>query len=324
MKPFTPPTRLLATSALLATLAIPSVWATAAENPAASADSAAAANTVTTAQATDAARKDAQKETGDLSKAAGNAVAATSDAILLLDKGDKDAALAKLAEATGQLEIAIAAEPKLAMIPIASDMREHVLMTNAEQVQQNLDEVQSLLESGRVQAARALLNELHSDISITVAALPVASYPDAIKLAATLTNDGQLKPAAEILRTALTTVVEQVNVIPMPVIASARAVAAAEQALANDKALAQQHLEFAADQLDVARLLGYMHEDQPGYEQLRDKIAELRKQVDADGKSAGLFKRLKETFNKFFGDAKQRKADATADPAAVDAPAKQK
>jgi len=136
-----------------------------------------------TRDAESAARKAAGERMAKFSKEAADAIQAVDEAITLLDKGKKDEAIKKLEVASGKLEIAMAAEPSLELVPVATDVFTYDLITSPKQVKADLDAVDDLIDAGDVQTARVLLNRLRSEIITETTYLPVASYPDAIKRA---------------------------------------------------------------------------------------------------------------------------------------------
>ena len=271
-----------------------------------------------TKQASSKAKQQANALQTQVRKDARAAVAAVAQAVELLQQGSKDAALEKLATSSGKLDVAIAAYPDLAMLPVASEAEEHVLLTTAAGVKHDLAQVRQLLKSGDIQDARVVLDQLHSDIIVGTLLLPAGSYPAAIKDASALVADDKSDQAVALLTTAMTTLVRDVTVIPVPEFTAeentlqASLVLKQEKDKAKAKAAALDHLALAADQLEVARLLGYVQKDQPGYQRLADQISELRKQVGADQDSAGLFDKLKAEFKSYFG---HRDAAAQADKA---------
>ncbi len=238
----------------------------------------------------------AQKATEDAHPVIEDAVTAlqaANDALTALENNDKDAALEALATATGKLEIVVAANPDLALAPVASTAE--IYDTNIKTVK----EANKMLRLARVAVndndavtARLILNSLVSELRIRTVYLPLATYPDAMKEAARLINDDKLDEAKVVLMDALNTLVVTEEILPLPVIAAQALIAQAEQDVNNDKLdSANENLELAREQLKLARALGYSNVN---YADLDDQLIELKRLIKSKEPHKSAFEKLRE------------------------------
>jgi hypothetical protein len=141
----------------------------------------------------------------------------TQDALTQLDEGKSKEALSSLERATGKLEIVLAREPKLALLPIDVRMASTDLYASIDTVKMAKQQAEKLLRDGKVQEARAILQHLVSETIVSTTNLPVATYPGALKRAAKLIDENKIPEAKQTLQTALDTLVVTDVVIPIPV-----------------------------------------------------------------------------------------------------------
>ncbi len=215
------------------------------------------------------------------------ALTLTRKAITALQKKDSDAAMAALERVIGKLEIILARDPKLALAPV--DVVSYTLDVHAgvasvkKAVKQSID----LLKKGRVQDARAIVSNLASELVIEVINIPLATYPDAMKAAVPLIQDGKFKEAKQTLITALNTLVVTRHIIPLPILRAEHLLKTAEK-LAEKKGRSkdeQKQLEellgTVRKELQLAEVLGYG--DKGDFKAFYADIDEIQKKV-AGGK----------------------------------------
>ncbi len=94
----------------------------------------------------------------------------------------------------------------------------HDLFANTETIEAMTDEALDALKHGEVQQARHVLALLASEIVITVTNIPLASYPAAVKAVVPLIDQGKIEEAKAALQSALSTLVEERSVLPLPVL----------------------------------------------------------------------------------------------------------
>jgi tetratricopeptide (TPR) repeat protein len=225
-------------------------------------------------------------------KEAVNAVVLTQKVLVDLDKNDTKSAIKDLEDAIGKLEVVLAAEKAPKLLPIDASITAVEYVGDAKEIKKNLDLVESLLDDGKVQEARKLLNTMQSEIDIISVNLPVSSYPDALKLAAKYLHDNKIEQAKAILVTALNTMVEDIVVVPIPVLKADALIVAASKIAKEDKEQALKHLAQAQVVLEKAKLLGYTSKSDVTYKALKKAIEKTEKEVKGKNKAEKLFEEL--------------------------------
>jgi hypothetical protein len=226
---------------------------------------------------------------------------------LLQAEGKEKQALAALEKAVGQFDTIMAARPELSLVPIQSDVEVSELITTPTLVKRDIQLAIDLLKDNKVIAARALLAPMQDDMVATTIYLPMATYPEAIKLATKALVKGDKDESLAIIGQALTTFVVKESVIPLGLI---RAQVLIEEASKldkeKDKANIKTLLARAADELEVAKLLGYTDDEGLAYEGIKDQISALQKEVDGKNVVEKLYKKLTTSFKKLIDkEAKQ-------------------
>ena len=247
-----------------------------------------------------------------------SALQETFNALKALEAGKKEEALKALANATGKLELVVARDPKLAFAPVDVSMTTFDVLATAQDVTMARKEVMRLLKEGNLPAARELLNSLRSEVVVSVAAIPLATYPDAIKAVTPLIDQGKVEEAKAALEAALSTLVVTRHVIPLPLLRVDEALVIAE-VLAEKKDRDEKEnqalenaLDAAVEQLKLAEALGYgTHAD---YEVLQDQIREIREKVSGGKSGTGFFEKLKQSLLELkadiFGSKEEQKPKA--------------
>lgn len=231
------------------------------------------------------------------------AVSALQETQAALDRlagNDTRGAVEALARATGKLDIVLAADPKLALAPVDVRVAVHDVITTPDAVRALRTRAEAALDDGRLQDARHLIADLASEHVIDVTSLPLATYPAAIKQAAALLHDEKPGEAVAVLETALSTLIVEETVIPLP-LARAEALLARAQPLserpqrsAEEQAALQGLLADARTQLDLARALGYA--TKRDLDALYDALKAIEDKAEAKESGKGLFDRLGELF----------------------------
>ncbi|HHG6496345.1 TPA: heat resistance protein YfdX2, partial [Klebsiella pneumoniae] len=192
-----------------------------------------------------------------------SALSLTKSALAALDGKDTARALATLAEVTGKLELIVAREPTLALAGVDVRTIVHDLFANTETIEAMTDEALDALKHGEVQQARHMLALLASEIVITVTSIPLASYPAAVKAVVPLIDQGKIEEAKAALQSALSTLVEERSVLPLPVLRAKLLLKRAEPLVEDGQRseASNERLETllneARQQLEMAELLGY-------------------------------------------------------------------
>jgi tetratricopeptide (TPR) repeat protein len=221
------------------------------------------------------------------------------DALLALDRKDKDAALMDIEKALGKLEVVLSAKDAPMLLPIKSYVVVNEFVGTSDGIKASLKIVKALLDHGKVQQARRLLLPLTSEIDTTTVSLPMASYPDALKLAAKYIHSDKIAMAKEVLAIALNTFDESTVVIPLPLLKATDLIVAASDIASKNKEQAIRYLEGASENLKVAEALGYVSKSTTSYKVLQDKIKEVEKEIRGKNKAEKLFDTLKEKLADF-------------------------
>ncbi len=221
----------------------------------------------------------------------------TQDALKLLDEGKNKDALNAVERATGKLEIVLARDPKVSLVPI--DVR---VVTN--DVYGTLDEIKkaklsahTALNQGRVQDARNILSGLASETVISTSNIPLATYPSALKKAAKLIDENKISEAKGVLQTALDTLVVTDVVVPLPVVGARINLENAEELAKKKNRTDKENKELSelvstADmQIKYAQELGYGQK--ADFDSFHKQIEEIKRKT-AGGKSGpNLFDQIK-------------------------------
>ena len=226
---------------------------------------------------------------------ASEALAQVYVALDALEAKDTKGALVALEKSTGKLNILLARKPDLALVPIEVSVKTVDLVTDLETIRDIKRAARKALKENHFQVLRHELAKLASELQVTKVELPLATFPEAMKLAAALIDKGKTDEAKVVLYTALNTLVISEERIPLPIL---RAQALIAQAITDDASNEDKKkevlalLDNAEYQLIMAEELGYGDRDRE-YEELNKTIKELKKSVKDNGDSQALFEKFK-------------------------------
>jgi tetratricopeptide (TPR) repeat protein len=243
-----------------------------------------------TAKATQDARQKSQNFNAD-------AVAAINQverAARLLKREKYEEALNQLNSADKSLEVAIAADPSLKLIPVVQDVSTYDLMTSPKAVKDEVNAISKELKSGNVQEARIRLDQLRSELITNYVYLPVEIYPAAIKEAVKEIGAKQYSQAETTIDTAMNSLVQEVEVMPLPVSLANDAILDAEAKRSTDKEQALWDLDYAHEQMLTAERLGYFYGDTDDYKAAMQHIENLRSAIGGKSEVDNLFTKAKE------------------------------
>ena len=276
-------------AALLLGMATTQVWAGIAEKTVSD------VVTTSTSKAKEKAANELLKHREALVK---EATAANDEIIKALDqleKKNKHSAYKILADASGKLDVVLARDPGLKMAPIAVRMRIIDLAANSKDVKDIVDQARKALDKGQVQAARALIDPLVSEIRLSTDYLPMATYPAAIKHAVAEIQKGKIKEARADLYAALSTIVTNDDIIPLPPLNAEADVMRASQLAKKDRSKNKKAIVKLLDQADqqiaLADRLGYGE-----YKDIKKEIVVVKGKVNAGSRDTNLFGRLEDLF----------------------------
>ena len=233
-----------------------------------------------------------------------SALSLTKSALAALDEKESARALATLAEVTGKLELIVAREPTLALAPVDVRTIVHDLFANTETIEAMTDEALDALKHGEVQRARRVLALLASEIVITVTNIPLASYPAAVKAVVPLIDQGKIEEAKAALQSALSTLVEERSVLPLPVLRAKLLLKRAEPLVEDGQRseASNERLETllneARQQLEMAELLGYGK--RKDFEPLYAELKKIKEKTGGGGFGKGWLDEIKAKLSRLF------------------------
>ena len=232
-----------------------------------------------------------------------SALSLTKSALAALDGKDTARALATLAEVTGKLELIVAREPTLALAGVDVRTIVHDLFANTETIEAMTDEALDALKHGEVQQARHVLALLASEIVITVTSIPLASYPAAVKAVVPLIDQGKIEEAKAALQSALSTLVEERSVLPLPVLRAKLLLKRAEPLEDGQRSEASNErletlLNEARQQLEMAELLGYGK--RKDFEPLYAELKKIKEKTGGGGCGKGWLDEVKAKLSRLF------------------------
>jgi predicted Zn-ribbon and HTH transcriptional regulator len=230
--------------------------------------------------------------------------------IELLDKKEKEKALEEIANVLGKLEVLIARDPNLQLVPV--DVKEQVIdfPGTVDDVEAAKTEVVALIKAGEVQLARDIMLNLASELDIFVTALPIGTYPVVLKAIIPLIEQEKFEEAKALLIEALETLVLEKIVIPLPILRAEQAIIRANE-LANaenpNKEELKELLAYAKEQLELAEALGYGRVE-IDYKDLYEEIEKLEKILEGEESTKDIFETLKEKLSSIMAKFNQPKA----------------
>ena len=250
-------------------------------------------------KATQVATKKAQDSRVNLVQEALESLKFSAKAVSELNGNKLDDAKKDIQLALGKLESILTAKDSPKLLPIENRILVKNFIGTSDDVKKIIEDVKKLLDNGKVQEAGELLISLQSEIDVTVVSLPLASYPDALKLASKYLLEKHPAKAKHVLEIALNTFEQDEHIIPIPLINALELVNVASHIAKNDKEQALKHLALAKDDLKKAELLGYVSSSTTTYKQLEELIEKTEKEVEGPNKAEKLFKELGEKIKEF-------------------------
>jgi hypothetical protein len=250
------------------------------------------------------AKNSAIKEKKESSKEAMASLVLAKKVLIDLEKDDLKSASKDIEKALGKIELLLATGKSPKMVPIDGSIVVKEYIGKSEDVKKSVNIVKELLDDGKVQEARTLLNTLQSEMDITVVNLPLESYPDALKLAAKYIEQNKPKQAKDVMAVALSTFYNVTEIVPLPLVKAVDLITYVSAHNKEDKKRADELLEAAKDQLKVAEYLGYVSKSEVTYKVLHSKIKDIRKEIKGKNRPEKLFdillKDIKEFKSKIF------------------------
>ena len=253
-----------------------------------------------------------QRALKTLDKDAIAAIEQAAQAIDSITAGKTADALKGIEEATGKVNIVLARNPELALIPVSV---EALIIDTAprdiNEIKKLIDLVDAAMALDDFPTARALLGALSSEVRVRTYNLPLGIYPAALQEAARLL-DKNSQAASIALLAALNSLVTVDQVIPLPLLVAQEAINQAQTSAQKDKNEAQKVLETAEFELNREMALGYAAQD-PEYAVLKDDISKLKKQLKGSEDTTSAFSRLKERLEAFLKRKSDRRTSSTGE-----------
>jgi len=226
----------------------------------------------------------------------------TRDSLQALDEGNEDEAIKTLEQVTGKLELVIARQPELSMVPVAVSTKIYDVLAKIEAVEEIVEKAEEAVEDGRVQDARRLLDGLASEVVISTTHLPMATYPDAIKAVAPLIDQGKVEEAKQQLQVALNLLVVVDTVIPLPTTRANVMLDEAEQLAEQDDRSDEENqrleelLEEIRHQVRLGRELGYFSDEKS--DSIQDELESIEDETGEGKSGTGFFDKIKGFFER--------------------------
>jgi hypothetical protein len=241
-----------------------------------------------------------QQARSTLDKDAVAAITETQNAVKAIADGKNDEANAAIERAIGKINVLVARNPQAALLPVDVVVKViDVAPTDPKAIRQIATSAERAMRNRDYPQARVLLASLTSEIRVSTYNLPLAGYPAALREAARLLNQKKNKEAADVLATALSTLVVVERATPLPLAIAQTAINDAASRADKDKNGASQFLEVAKNELQRAKELGYAGND-PEYASLDKSISDLEKQLQGNQGTASGFAKLKQEVASFF------------------------
>jgi hypothetical protein len=238
---------------------------------------------------------------------------AEQQALKTLDK-DAIAAIEQTVQAIDSINIVLARNPELALIPVSV---EALIIDTAPRdihdIEKLADAADKAILVDDFPTTRALIGALRSEVRVRTYNLPLGIYPTALQEAARLL-DKDSQAASIALLAALNTLVTLDHVAPLPLLVAQEAINQAQTSAQKDKNAAQKIVETAEFELNRAMALGYAGQD-PEYPALKDDISNLKKQLKGSDDTTPAFSRLEARVGVFLKRKSDRRTSSTSEQA---------
>lgn len=237
----------------------------------------------------------------ELTEEALTTIKETENLLKLVEDKNKKKAIKKGKELIGSLELILAKDPTLALIPVNVDYVKEALVTDIAVVRSTTKAAKKAMDDGYYRVASDLLKDLRSEMIINTYLIPTATYPSAISEATLMVEEDDFEKAAITLQKLLGTIVIQKTVLPLPVLNAEQMVIEAESIDKKDHENVDKVINLLKNadyELQLAEELGYGKKDKD-YKTLSKAISELKASVTNKEDSKSKFKNLKADLKKF-------------------------
>ena len=225
-------------------------------------------------------------------KEAVKALEYTNYALINLQKNDVAKAKIYIKKAIGELTDVLTRPNAPYLLPVDVNVKAYQFQGNEKDIKDLLNKTKNLLEDNKVVEAREILNVLRSEIEVDTLNLPLATYPSNLKLALKYINENKVVEATDILKMALTTLVETKTIIPIPLVKAEYLLREAKKIVKDNKKQALKYIDEAKHQLKIAELLGYTSKSNSTYKSLKDEITNLEDKINDNEDVKSIFEKL--------------------------------
>ena len=271
----------------------------------------------TVAEARDKIEADARDEVMDkrteIAPEALEALQATKDALAALERDDAEDALGQLAAAVGKLEVVLARAPDLALAVVDASVRTTETLADVATLKIVRDEAEDAMRDGHTQVARHLLRDFASETVVSITSLPLATYPEAMREAARLLDNGNSKHARRLLRLTLASLVTQEVVLPHPLLVASHLLHEAQTLAEKADQTPEESDRLAAclaearRRLERAEALGYG--SKADFDGFYDEIAAIGQQTAGGGSGVGFFDRIRAMLDNLVARLRHRSSE---------------
>jgi len=235
----------------------------------------------------------------ELIKEAIRALKYTQDAYIYLNGNKKNKAVESLKKAIGELTVILNKPNAPYLLPVDVRIEASEYMGDIKNIALQVRAAKVALAKNQLPITRNILNTLKSEIDIKSVNIPLATYPDAIKLAIKYINEGKIKEAKDVIAMALNTLVTTDTIIPIPIVKANELVIEASKIVKKDKKQTLKYLEEAKKQLKIAELLGYTSKSDTTYKMLKDAIENIENKINHNKNTDSFFEDLKAKLKEF-------------------------
>jgi cellobiose-specific phosphotransferase system component IIA len=236
------------------------------------------------------------KELKGASKDIAQGLQKTIAAINKIETDKIDDAKKLLKEAEDSFAKALKEKPDLKLVPIENRIMLYRFGAAPEQIKARVKIAKELLGDFKVQAARDVLLPMKDEIDIATVFIPMDLYPVATKKAHEALERGEKDEAIKILAGGLNTLVGTRIVVPASLLAAQELTVMASKLDKEKKEEATRLLDQAKQELEKARLLGYVSKHTQEYKALNESIDKIEKEIKGENRVEKLYDELKKSF----------------------------
>lgn len=223
----------------------------------------------------------------------------TQDAYIYLNAKKTDKAIQSLKKAIGELTVILNKPNAPYLLPVNITIEANEYLGSIKNISKQITDAKIALAKHQLPITRTILNSLKSEIDIKSINIPLATYPDAIKLAIRYINKNKIKEAKDVIAMALNTLVTTDTIIPIPLLKANDLVLEASKISNKDKKQTLHYLNEAKKQLKIAELLGYTSSSDTTYKMLKENIENIENKLNHNKNTNNLFNDLKSKLKEF-------------------------